>query len=245
MNINSIKRLFSNKLIKRIPDDVFIKRLRSLVIGEGMLHEGNIYLIDFALKRMPPSGTVIEIGSYGGLSTNLILHLLDKNNRSEPLINCDPWLYEGFNDTTEVNSKNIDGRNDISRAEYSDYMRDAFIHGVKFLNYKNLPYSFHLTSDEFFDLYHQKVQTEDMFGRTIKLGSPISFAYIDGNHHYDFVKRDFENVNRDLMKSGFVLFDDSMDGSTFGSALFMNEMKKNKNYQLISKNPNYLYKRLT
>jgi hypothetical protein len=220
-----------------------VNRLRSLVIGEGMLHEGNIYLIDFALKKMPPLGCVIEIGSYGGLSTNLILYLLKVNNRTEHLLNCDPWIYEGFNDKSETNPTKIDGRTDISRIEYAEYMRNAFVKGVEFLNKENLPYSFQLSSDEFFHQYKHKTKTEDLFGRTIQLGSPISFAYIDGNHQYDFVKRDFEHVDEFLMESGFILFDDSMDGLPFGSARFMQEMRKNKRYQFIRKNPNYLFQK--
>lgn len=35
-----------------------------------------------------------------------------------------------------------------------------------------------------------------------------------------------------------------MYGLRFGSALFMKEMKRNKNYQLIDKNPNYLFKKV-
>ena len=81
--LKKIRRVLFPLKVKEIPEDLFVQRLRSLVIGEGMLHKGNIYLIDFALKNMPDNGVVIEIGSYGGLSTNLILYLLKKNNRIE------------------------------------------------------------------------------------------------------------------------------------------------------------------
>ena len=85
---------------------------------------------------------------------------------------------------------------------------------------------------------------EDIFKQTIQLGIGISFAYIDGNHSYEHVKRDFKNVDNYLINTGFILFDDSMDGLRFGSALFMKEMKRNKNYQLIDKNPYYLFKKV-
>jgi hypothetical protein len=68
--------MFLKKQIKIIRDDNFIKRLNSSVIGEGMLHKGNPYLMDYAIKYLPENGIVLEIGVYGGLPTNLILHLL-------------------------------------------------------------------------------------------------------------------------------------------------------------------------
>ena len=192
---------------------------------------------------MPKNGVVIEIGSYGGLSTNLMLYLLMKNGRVEKLINCDPWMYEGYTDRHGIKSKTIDGRTDISRDDYSAYMKSNFLNSVQFLNKDNLPHSFQLTSDEFFKVYDKKIKAEDIFNQTIQLGKSISFAYIDGNHAYQYIKRDFENVDKYLMSSGFVLFDDSQDSSQFGSALFMREMKQNTNYQLIEKNPNYLFQK--
>lgn len=59
---HKLLRLFRSK--KTASDD-FIKRIRSLVIGEGMLQEGNINLIEYAIKNMPHEGSVVEIGSYG------------------------------------------------------------------------------------------------------------------------------------------------------------------------------------
>lgn len=244
MIINKIRTALSSLKVKNSPEDLFIKRLRSLVIGEGMLHEGNIYQMNLAVKNMPENGVVLEIGSYGGLSTNLILYLLNKNNRAESVFNCDPWVYEGFKDRFGTKSTVIDGRNDITRDSYSKYMKESFIRGIGFLNGENLPYSFQLTSDAFFDQYDQNERITDIFERSIQLGAPISFAYIDGNHEYQYVKRDFENVDRYLMEMGFILFDDSLGGMQFGSALFMKEMKKNKGYQLINKNPNYLFQKI-
>lgn len=244
MNFNDIKKAIKKNSIKTISDDLYIKRLKSLVIGEGMLHEGNIYLIDFAIKNMPKNGVVVEIGSYGGLSTSLILHLLKKYSRTESMLNCDPWIYEGYNDHLDGNTITIDGREDVSRIDYSEYLKNAFLQNMKFLNNERLPRSFQLTSDDFFNKYDKQLVEVDLFGEQVKLGELISFAYIDGNHALEFVKRDFINVDKHLIKSGYILFDDSHDDLTFGSAVFMEEMKKNKNYELVQKNPNYLFKKV-
>lgn len=242
--VKKIRRALLASKVKEIPEDLFIQRIRSLVVGEGMLHKGNIYLMDFAIKNMPDSGVVVEIGSYGGLSTNLMLYLLKKNNRVEKLINCDPWIYEGHKDRIGTVSSVIDGRDDITRVDYSTYMKSNFIRSTMFLNKDNLPYSFELTSDEFFNQYDQKLYVTDLFDQTIKFGANISFAYIDGNHAYAYVKRDFENIDRYLINSGLILFDDSIDGSQSGSALFMKEMMQNRDYQLVDKNPNYLFRKV-
>ena len=242
IDLKWIKRTVSNLSATKLPEDGFIKQLRSLMVGEGMLHVGNPYLIDFALKNMPDKGCVVEIGSYGGLSTSLILYLLKKNNRSQKLFNCDPWIYGGVKDNY-ADSDMIDGRDDITCAQFSDYMKSNFIQSMHFLNSGNLPHSFQLTSDQFFEEYDRQATLTDLFGRSIQLGDAISFAYIDGNHGYDFAKRDFENVDKHLSKSGYILFDDSMDGLHFGSVAFMKEMKQNEHYLLVKKNPNYLFQK--
>lgn len=224
-------------------EDLFIKRLRSLVIGEGMLHEGNIYLMDLAIQQMPKDGVVVEIGSYGGLSTNLLLHLLKKHQRSAPLFNCDPWIYEGYLDDKKGPSNHIDGRSDVLRTTYSTYLKQAYCNAVQFLHPNHLPHTFQLSSDDFFDAYRQNATLEDMFGNNAQLGAPISFAYIDGNHASAYVKRDFQAVDDYLQQGGFILFDDSIDGSNFGSASFMETMKMITNYELVATNPNYLFRK--
>ena len=76
------------------------------------------------------------------------------------------------------------------------------------------------------------------------MGGEISFCYIDGNHTYDFAKRDFENLDPYLELGGLVLFDDSSDLDTFGLTRLMKEIKRNKKYELVMKNPNYLFKKI-
>jgi len=214
-------------------------RLPSSTIGSGMLHEGNIYLMDHAIRHMPPGGYVLEIGSWGGLSTNLLLHLMKKYHRQEVFLGCDPWKYSYQDD--EVGEPDfIDGREDISRKEYMEYIRQGFIDSVSLFNRSKLPYTFQMTSDEFFAQMDKKTSITDLFGRSMVPDKGISFCYIDGNHTYDFVKRDFENVDRYLIDNGLILFDDSMDGDQFGSAHFMKEIKQNPSYKVIKKNPNYL-----
>jgi Methyltransferase domain len=75
------------------------------------------------------------------------------------------------------------------------------------------------------------------------LGGAISFCYIDGNHSYDFAKLDFENCDRFLEKGGFMLFDDSADGSDWDVCKVVQEVIATGRYDLIAKNPNYFFRR--
>lgn len=233
-----------NKFIKKLPyPDRFILRLPSSTIGCGMLHEGNIYLMDYAIKNMPESEYVLEIGSWAGLSTNLLLHLMKKYDRKAQFLGCDPWMY-GYQETEEGERFTIDGRDDISKADYMAYIKNGFMASARLFHKANLPYTFHLKSDEFFEYFDQKTPITDVFDRTTTLEGQISFAYIDGNHTYEFVKRDFENVNRRLAPNGLILFDDSFDGAGFGSAHFMKEIKQHPQFKIIARNPNYLVQKI-
>ncbi len=235
---NKIRNAFTGKNSEQ---DDFIKRIRSLVIGEGMLNNGNISLLDYAITHLPKEGCVLEIGSYGGLSSNLIIYLLRKHNKSNPFFTCDAWIYEGFNDHLKASADaNIDGRTDVSRADYSLYMKNAFMNSVRFLHPQHLPFSFHMTSALFMDNWNGGENQTDIFERSVPLGGGISLAYIDGGHSYEVAWNDFLQVSSHLVVGGFILLDDSADGQNFGSAQMMAQIKKDGRFRVIAKNPNYL-----
>ncbi|WP_299136645.1 class I SAM-dependent methyltransferase [uncultured Tenacibaculum sp.] len=243
MNIKKV--LNKLKKIKTIPNDDFINRLKCSVIGEGMLHEGNIFLINEAIKNMPSNGYVVEIGTYGGLSTNLILHLLKKHNKPHTIVGCDAWRYEGYNDKKNVtNSLYIDGRNDIQRNNYMQYIKKAYIESLKLLSPNRLPHTCHLKSDDFFNNWNNQNKVTDVFERCLELKGKISFCYIDGDHSYEQTKNDFDNVNKLLLKNGYVLIDDSAKHMKFGSAKFINDIKKNNNFKIVDYNPNFLVQKI-
>jgi len=232
------------KNIKKIATDLFISRLRCSVIGEGMLHEGNIFLIDYAIQNMPNNGITFEIGVYGGLSTNLILHLLKKHHKSNQLFGCDSWIYEGYNDNLENKETHIDGKKEIDRTDYMNYIKNSFIQATTLLHSNSLPFTCHLKSDDFFKNWNKKNEFQDVFKRTFSINESISFAYIDGDHSYEQTKKDFENVDSKLLKDGFVLIDDSSKNLQFGSAKYITKILKNPKYKLVLANPNYLFKKI-
>ncbi|WP_299887530.1 class I SAM-dependent methyltransferase [uncultured Lacinutrix sp.] len=232
------------KKYKTIKSDVFLKRIKSTIIGEGMLHEGNIYLMDYAIENMPNDGIVFEIGSYAGLSTNVMLHLLNKYNKKHLFIGCDAWVYEGINDYKGIIENHIDGKVDVSRIDYVAYIKNAFINATNLLHPNAKPYTCHLTSDTFFKKWKNNNKFTDVFNRTFSIDQGISFSYIDGNHSYEQTKKDFENVDSKLKLNGFILIDDSAKHLNFGSSDFIKEIKKNTRYKIIDNNPNYLIQKI-
>ncbi|MEZ4891707.1 MAG: class I SAM-dependent methyltransferase [Saprospiraceae bacterium] len=236
------KALGRNPWRESDPDD-FILRLRSSVIGEGMLHSGNIYLMEKAVREMPVGGCLLEIGSYGGLSANLLTYFLQKYNRSEQLFCCDAWLYEGYHDAESGPTPWMDGRKDVLRTDFMNHIKNSFISSCRLLSAQTLPKAIHMDSDSFFESWAATNFETDVFGRQITLGGAISFAYIDGNHAYEYAKRDFENTDKYLLPGGFVLLDDSARHLSFGSVKLANELCKQPQYELVLENPNFLFRK--
>ena len=231
--VKQLLRIALKKPVKRLSDE-YIHWLT--FANAGMLEPGNAYAMDHAIKNLPTGDPVFEIGSFCGLSTNVMRYLLSKYGKNNKIISSDKWIFEGSD------AKNL-GDSKITHGEYSQFIEESFKRNVKFFSQENIPHTIKVFSDEFFDLWSKNETVQDVFGRTVKLGGPISFAYIDGNHTYEFTKRDFENTDKFLVKGGFILFDDTSDKSEFGCAEFMKEVEANPAYELVMKNPNYLFKK--
>ena len=70
----------------------------------------------------------------------------------------------------------------------------------------------------------------------------ISFCYIDGNHTYEYAKRDFLNCDAYLETGGFILFDDSTV-TKFSLHKLMPEIMKSGRYRLVATNPYHLFQK--
>lgn len=232
--LNRIKNL-NQKPVQTLEDE-YLSWLS--YASAGMLNPGNTFSMDYAIKHLPTNNPVIEIGSFCGLSTNVISYLLSKNNKHNKIITSDRWIFEG-----SQNGKTL-GKSEISHSSYREFVMGTFKRNISFFSESNLPYPIEVFSDDFFELWKNNKLVSDLFNRELSLGGGISFAYIDGNHTYDYAKRDFENVSKYLDKGGFILFDDSSDNSQFGCAVLMKEVVKNPDFELVMKNPNYLFRKI-
>lgn len=237
MNFRLLKyRILKKILREKKLNDKTVTAIK--IIIAGMLHDGNNFLLDYAISKAPKQGAFIEIGSFCGQSTSIICYLMKKYSRQNTFYSCDKWDFE------EKEFSNYSHLLNIPYENYSQFIKESFIRNLNFLGGEQKPHAIEVFSDEFFDKWYSKAKAIDVFKRDCILGGNISFAFIDGNHTYDFVKRDFENVDKSLVKDGFILFDDSADHWNFGSSVFMKEMKKNKNYKVVYKNPNYLFQKI-
>lgn len=212
--------------------DAYTNWLRTM--NAGMLHRGNLYCFDYAVRNMPAGGRIVEIGSFCGLSANAITYYKRKAGVTTPLVTCDGWIFYKLPETDIYGSPK-------SIPEYREYVMETFRRNVSFYSSDDLPHTVESNSDDFFAAWRAGTATKDVFGRDVQLGGPISFAYIDGNHTYPFVRRDVENATEFLLPGGFLLLDDSSSGDPQRVA---REIAKNDDrYELVARNPNYLFRK--
>jgi Methyltransferase domain len=218
-----------------------------LVSNAGMQHKGNVYCFELAIRELPGPQPVLEIGAHAGLSANIISWLLRKHNRTNTILSVDPWLVRGYQDEQPPDANYLNclaGNPDISREAYTEFIRESYIRNARFFSPGREPYAFRMLSDVFFENWQQQNTLTDELGRSFPTGGQFSFVYIDGNHDYDYCRRDFEHADQLLTPGGFILFDDSADGSNFGSARFARELESDVRYKLRAKNPNRLFQKV-
>jgi hypothetical protein len=201
----------------------------------GMLNKGNLLCIDYAMRNLPSKHPIVEIGSFCGLSTNLLAYFKHKHGVTNPIYNCDRWDFEG--------AHGMVGDTDIPHADYRSFVMESYKRNVQMFSRWELPRTVEAYSNDFFAAWGRADLVTDVFGRSTRLGGPISFCYIDGNHSYAFARADFLNTDRFLEPGGFVLFDDSADGSKWEVTRVISEVKERGDYEFVVKNPNYLFRK--
>jgi len=206
--------------------------------NSGMLERGNLWCFDHAIRNLPSEAPIVEIGSFCGLSTNLLTYYKQLHGRRNTLITCDKWEFEGAEP-----GQPFHGCAWISHESYREHVKQTYIRNISFFSSCDPPYTIERTSDEFFTAWREGREVVDVLGRPIRLGGPISFCYIDGNHSYEYVLRDFQNVDAHLQPGGFILFDDSYDGTCFEVSRVIAQVKTLPRYRLVAKNPNYLFRK--
>ena len=238
--VNKFKSLISKARKKEVINyisDEFIDWL--CFANAGMLERGNVWCFDYALSNLPSLAPIVEIGSFCGLSTNAITYLKLKHGVKNKLICSDAWEFEGAEEGSTLGDHPY-----MQHQEYKEFVKSNFKNNTSFFSRHDLPFAIELKSNDFFQQWEQGKNVVDVFGRKIQLGEKISFAYIDGNHTYDSVLCDFQNVDKFLEIGGFILFDDSADSSGWEVCQVVAEISKLTRYKLIKKNPNYLFKKL-
>ena len=232
--INKVRGIADEPLKKL--DDEYLNWLT--FANAGMLNPGNVYCMDYAIARIQSDNPLLEIGSFCGLSTNIMSYLLRKHSKTNKIITSDKWIFEG------AESGGTLGHSPILHSQYRSFVMESFKRNVAFFGDTSSVHPIEAFSDEFFELCGERKVVSDLFGAKLRLGGNFSFAYIDGNHTYEYAKRDFVNTSKFLDIGGFILFDDSSKYSPWGCALLMKEIMDASDYELVMTNPNYLFKKV-
>src|ERR1700733_9099878 len=61
----------------------------------GMLNKGNLLCLDYAIRNLPSKSPILEIGSFCGLSANLINYYKLRHGVANQLFTCDDWVFRG------------------------------------------------------------------------------------------------------------------------------------------------------
>ncbi len=228
----------SANLVPTVPEVQWTAYIQFLTwVNGGMLTRGNVDCFAHAMEFMPEGLPVLEIGSFCGLSANLISLFKRKYGRNVPLFCCDPWISVWAKDSTI-----IEGSPGFELSEFRVFIKETCLRNVSFFSSDDRPHMFETDSDSFFRDWEARQTHSDLFGRDASFGGMFAFAYIDGDHEYDQAKKDFINVDRWLAPGGFVLFDDSSGGHD-GSTAVAQEVKAHANYELVAANPNLFFRK--
>jgi hypothetical protein len=217
--------------------DEFVTQL--CYVNAGIMERGNVQSFEYAIAHLSSSAPILEIGSLCGLSTNTMAHFKRKHRKTNPLITCDKWK---FQQATEGVVPTHVGDSPVLMEDFQRFARDTYIRNIQMFSATDLPYTFEMFSDEFFAAWRSGIQAQDVLGRELQLGGPFSFCFVDGNHTYDFAKRDFLNCDAFLEVGGFILFDDSTLLKD-GVYKVMPGVMATGRYELIAMNPNHLFQK--
>lgn len=228
-------RIVDPPLPVRILNDEYITWL--CYANPGMLERGNLYSIDYAISHLSSGAPILEIGTFCGLSTNVITHFKRKHGVRNPLITCDKWDFENVNGRLNIPDS------PVPFSEYRSFSKASYIRNIQMFSRDDLPFTIEMTANEFFEAWRDRKTCADVLGRPLNLGGPFSFCYIDGNHTYGYAKQDFLHCDTYLENGGFLLFDDSTLPE-FSLHKLMPEIMAMGRYRLIARNPYHFFQKL-
>jgi hypothetical protein len=219
-----------------VPERDVIEFLRASTTG--WLGDSDIIALEYGVRSINTRFPAIEIGSFCGLSTNIISFYIRKYNKSNSLFCSDKWMID-YASWAGSGMKNLEP--EITIENYHDFLKGSFTGNCRMFSRTNLPYAIEEFSDDFFLLWEKNKYAKDVFGRDVKLGGNVSFAFIDGMHTYDFAKRDFYNADKYLVKGGHIFMHDTFDGGPL--EILVKEILKEGKYCVVMNNPNYLLRK--
>lgn len=167
-----------------------------------------------------------------------MVHLVEQRGLQSPVFTCDIWRYDEGSNTPDTP---LGGGPALTFADYNRFMRESYIRNTAFCCGERRPCSLEIDSDGSFDAWAARLVMKDVFGRTVQPGGSLGFAFADGNHYHDGVRRDCHNIDRLLLTGGFILFDDLANDSPRPDVRrLVREIIATGRYQVASHSPTYL-----
>ena len=161
---------------------------------QGFLTKGEGFVLYLFSSMGPGQGEIVEIGSYKGLST------------------C--WIAEGLKDSQRGCVTAIDHFE--GSAEHTDEEKvDLF--GIFSANISTQKLSEHVISIKSSSENAAQIWNE-------KIRKPIRLLFIDGEHSYEGVKKDFELWSGLVIEGGIIGFHDYMSKGYPGVTRFVDEL---------------------
>jgi hypothetical protein len=196
-------------------------------INPGMLIQGNIELFAYCLARLPSKSPVLEIGSFAGLSLNHIILLL---RRARILHRCMEFR------RLPVRPPH---RGIVTFDDYRMHVIETFRRNVMLFSGDRLPHHIELSSDAFFAAWEVRESHVDFFGNTARLGGPCRVRLYRRRSQLRAINARFRKRRPPSASGRFHLFDDSADGSDWGSNRTAREAARLGRYEVVARNPNY------
>ena len=241
-----IYRIITGKSIEKEYKDIAIEWINySHASPENGMPYKNQFLFKEAMEILTKNkltDPIVEIGTFCGRSTTSIMYMMDKFGLVNKIITTDPFKFS-------VNDKALLGLGK-KMDDYELYIKNQFITNMKFWNKKFDLFSFDLDSDSFFNSWELKENKRCLFNNYINLGGPVSFCFIDGDHSYAQAYKDFINVDKYLINSGVIIFDDS--GKYHSDAIgdngvykVVHDLIKTGRYKVLYENPNIMVQKIS
>jgi hypothetical protein len=71
-------------------------------INAGIIEKGNIHSFEYAISHLPSASPILEIGSFCGLSANILAYFKKMHRVASPLITCDKWEFQKSSNCSSV-----------------------------------------------------------------------------------------------------------------------------------------------
>ena len=115
----------------------------------GWVHRGNLYCFEYCLCNLPSDAPIIEIGSFAGLSTNLLSYYKRKHGIKNTLITCDSWidtsLFLGTNSGETLSPYSL-----VTHDQYRNFLKESYLRSIQTFSAGDLPRTVEMFSSEFF-----------------------------------------------------------------------------------------------